>query len=475
MTLPGIISKIGELIGGKSAPSDTGTAFVIGLADRGPVNVPVLVRSITQYITTFGPRVSWGALYDALDVAFREGLDHAYVVRCVGPAAKTAVGKLTDGAANTLEVLASSPGEWGNSIKVEVLAAAAGNFKLHVLFEGELVEASLELADNAAAIAWAAASSAYITLKDLGGGDPEAAQAVELAEGADDRANVNAEVITEGLEAFSPDLGPGQVAAPGNTAEAVQTALLAHADAMERIALPDPEDTGTVETLVANAAALRSLTGARQSALFVAWDVVPGIAAGTTRTVAPSARQLGAMARVDAQTGNPNTAAAGELGKARYATGLSHEFSDADRETLNDAGVNVSIVDEGVPTTYGWRTLADPVTEPGWVPLSTARLMISLASGAKKVLKRYLFAQLDEQGKTVAKAEGAIVNEVTKPAFEDGALYGETEADACSVTVEQEVSPTDGSVGKLTATLVARPSGFAETIELTVVETNEAV
>lgn len=475
MTLPGIISKIGELITGKSAPADTGTAFVIGLADRGPVNKPVLVRSITQYITTFGPRVSWGALYDALDVAFREGLAHAYVVRCVGPAAKTALNKLTDGAANTLEVLASSPGEWGDNIKVEVLAAAAGNFKLHVLFEGKLVENSRELADNAAAIAWAAANSAYITLKDLGGGDPKAEQSVTLAEGADDRANVTAEVITKGLEAFAPDLGPGQVAAPGNTAGAVQMALLAHADAMERIALPDPEDTGDAETLVANAAALRSLTGARQSGLFAAWDVAPGIAAGTTRTVAPSARQLGAMARVDAQTGNPNTAAAGPLGKAQYVTGLSHEFSVADRETLNDAGVNVSIIDEGVPTTYGWRTLADPVTEPGWVALSTARLMISLASGAKRVLKRYLFGQLDEQGKTVARAEGAIVNEVTKPAFEDGALYGETEADACSVTVEQEVSPTDGSVGNLTATLVARPSGFAETIELTVVETNEAV
>lgn len=475
MTLPGIISKIGEALTRRSLPSDTGAAFVVGLAERGPVDASVLVRSLTQYVNVFGNRVAYGTLYDTLDVAFREGLDHAYVVRRVGPAAKISSNKLTDGAENTLEVLASSPGEWGDNIKVKVVAGAEGNFKLEVYFEETLVESSPELADNTEAVAWAAANSAYITLTDLGGGDPEAEQTVSLEGGEDDRENVDSEVIAAGLALFTPDLGVGQVAVPGNSAEAVQTAIMEHCEATERVAFLDPEDTGEAETLIANAAALRTVVGARQSAMFASWDIAPGITSGTTRTVPPCARQLGAVARVDAQTGDPSTAAAGDLGKAEYVTGLAQDFSDEDREALNDAGVNVSILEEDVPTTYGWRTLANPVTEAGWLPLSSARLMISLASGARGVLKRYLFGKLDPQGKTVSKAEGAIVNEVTKPAYEAGALYGDTEAEAVTVTVEPEISPTDGSVGKLIATIVARPSKFAEVIELTVIETDEAL
>jgi phage tail sheath protein FI len=476
VTLPEINAKFGENLPSRSLPSDTGTAFIVGLANRGPTTIPVLVRSLAEYVSHFGPRVSYGTLYDTLDVAFHEGLDHAYVVRNVGPAAVTASKNLVNaGSENTLEVKATSPGEWGNSIKVAVVAGSIEtNFKLHVLYEGTLVEASPDLETTEAAVGWAA-NSAYITLKDLAKGDPKV-QEVTLASGADDRASVNSTVITAGLALFTADLGAGQVAVPGNTAEAVQDAILAHCASTLRVPVIDVADTATAATILSDASALRSASGAKQGGAFAPWDIAPGIAPGTTRTVPPCARQLGAIARVDASTGNPNTAAAGETnGRARYVIGLSQTYSAADRESLNGAGVNVSILDGGVPTTFGWRTFANPITTPGWVPLSSARLMMSLAYGAKKVLKRYFFAQLDEQGESVAKAQGAIENEVVKPAFTDRAIFGATEAEACSVEVTEEVSPTDGSVGKLEATLVARPSKFAEVIELTVVETNEAL
>ncbi len=476
MTLPGVFPKIGESIINTSLPSSTGTAFVVGLAERGPVNVPIPLQSMAQHANACGGRTSYGAaLYDALDVAFDRGLSQAYFVRRVGPAAVTASKKLVNSeGGDALEIKATSPGEWANTVVVEVVAGGVeGTFKLRVFIGEVLKESSTDLVDTAAAVAWAASYSSLITLKSLGSKDPKA-QKVTLAGGADDRANVNAKVIAEGLELFAPDLGPGQVAAPGNVAEDVQLAVIAHCNDTERVPFLDAEDTGEYSDVVAAALALRSAEGARQGGIFDPWDIAKG-EGGTTRTVPPVGRQLGAVAAVDAQTGNASEPAAGENGKARtggLVIGLARSRSPEEREALNDAGVNVSIVEDGVPTTYGWRTLADPVSNQRWLALNVARVMTGIAYEAKKVLRRYLFKRTDAQGKTRSTAEGAVRNEVLKPLYEGGALYGETEADAFSVTVAQEVNPTDGSIAKLEAEIGAAPVEFAEQINETVVATS---
>jgi phage tail sheath protein FI len=428
---------------------------------------------MAQYVSKCGARVSYSSIYDTLDIAFDRGLNQAYFVRCVGPAAVTAQKNLVDGASeNTLEVFATSPGEWANTIVVEVVAGVAeGHFKIRVL-EGEaLAESSPELVDNTAAVAWAAASSALITLKDLGKGDPKV-QKITLAAGADDRASIDADVIADGLALLTPDLGPGQVAVPGNSAEDVHLAVIAHCDATERNPFLDDEDTDDYSDIVAAAVALRSADGARQAALFDPWDIAKGVAPGTTRTVPPCGRQLGAVAAVDAQTGNASEPAAGDNGKARkggLVIGLARVRSDAEREALNDAGVNVSIVEDGLPTTYGWRTLADPISDRRWLPLNVARVMTGIAYEAKAVLRKYLFKRTDAQGKTRGEAEGAIENDVIKPLYEGNALFGATEADAASVTVTQDVNPTDGTIAKLEADIGASPVEFAEQIPINVV------
>jgi phage tail sheath protein FI len=476
VTLPGVPTEIGESLPTQSLPSSTGTAFIVGTAERGPVNVPIPLQSMTQYGAKCGGRAVYSPIYDTLDVAFDRGLNQAYFVRRVGPAAVTAHKTLVNGAsANTLEATATSPGEWANTIVVEIVAGTAeGHFKVRVLNGTTLLEASPEVTTNAAAVAWAAASSSTIVLKDLGSG-PAKVQKVTLASGADDRTNVNAEVIAAGLALFTADLGSGQVAVPGNTAEAVQLAVIAHCDAMERTPILDAEDTAESANIIAAAVALRSATGARQGGVFEPWDIAKGIASGTTRTVPPCARQLGAIAAVDAQTGNASEPAAGDNGKAReggLVIGLARTRTDAEREALNDAGVNVSVIEDAVPTTLGWRTLADPVTDRRWLALNVARVLTSIAYEARTVLKRYLFKRTDAQGKRRGEAEAAVRNGVLKPLYVGEALTGTSEADAFSVTVTQETSPTDGSIAKFEAQIGASPPEFAEQIPLTVVATN---
>jgi phage tail sheath protein FI len=477
VTLPGVFPKIGESLRRTSLPSSTGTAFVVGLAERGSTTEPIPLQAFDDFKRLCGGRTAYnGLLYDTLDVAFDRGLSQAYFVRCVGPAAVSASKKLVDSeSADTLEAVATSPGEHGNSIAVEVVAGGLeGTFKLKVFVGSEVKESSTDLVDVDAAVAWAATYSTLVTLKALGSKDPKA-QKVTLASGADDLNNVDADVIAEGLALFTADLGPGQVAVPGNVAEEVQLAVIAHCYEMQRNPFLDAEDTGEFSDIVAAALALRSANGARQGGMFDPWDVAKGLAPGTTRTVPPVARQLGAVAAVDAQTGNASEPAGGDNGKAReggLVIGLARSRSPEEREALNDAGVNVSIMEDGVPTTYGWRTLADPVTQQGWLALNSARVMTSIAHGAKAVLRRHLFKRTDAQGKRRAAAESDVRNEVMKPLFDGGALEGATEAEAFSVTVTQDTNPTDGSVAKLEAQIGAAPVEFAEQIPLTVVETS---
>ncbi|HEY6731898.1 MAG TPA: hypothetical protein VI039_12860 [Solirubrobacterales bacterium] len=448
----------------------------MGFALKGATDVAIPITSKADFVSKCGARTSWNALlYDTVDISFDQGLNQAYFVRVVGPEATTAKKVLVNsGSEETLEAVAASAGEGANSIKVEVLAGVAGSFKLRV-YEGEtLVESSPELVDNAAAVIWAAESSALITLKDLGKGDPKV-QSVTLAGGDDDREGVDDKVIAAALALFSPDLGKGQVAVPGNTAEAVQLAVIAHCDETERNPFLDAEDAADYEDVIAQALALRSADGARQAAIFDGWDIAKGDALATTRTVPPVARQLGAVAAVDAQTGNASEPAAGENGKARVGglvIGLARTRTDAEREALNDAGVNVSIIEDGVPTTFGWRTLADPFENRRWLALNVARVMTGIAHDAKNVLKRRLFKKIDAQGKAKAAAKGDIENDVLKPLYTAEALYGATEAEAFTVNVTQNTDPSDGAIAKLEAEIGAAPVEFAEQIPLTVVATN---
>jgi hypothetical protein len=472
---PGINVKIGnDQVPGRS-PGSSGRAFIAALAAKGPLDTPIEVRSIYEAVLAFGERIAESPLYDVLDVAFRRGLDHAIVARSAGDAAAVAKKALKAGETNVLEVLATSPGEWANSVEAEVVdGVTPGTIHLKVLLGEVVTETSPELADNDAAVAWAATYSKLIRLKKLAATKP-AVQKVKLAGGVSDNGSVDATVIGTTLEAFGPDYGTGQVYAPGFTDEETQTAVLAHCAARLRTPILDGLDTADADELIEQVGALRSVDGHKHAAVFVPWDVVPGLSIGTTRTVPPGARQIGAIAAVDRASGTSNLPAAGDEGKDSYAVGLSQTYSNEDIERLTAAGINVSVIDDNEVTTMGWRTLADPVTEEVWLSLASSRQVLAMAAEVRTVLKRYLFKPLDSQGITRNGAEGACKAEVIKPAYQAGAIFGATEGEAGQVTVEQNVDPGDASIGKLTGRMAVRPTEFSEVIEFEVVASSRAL
>lgn len=484
MTLPGTSVTVGDGGAKRSAAADSGTAFFIGLTDRGPVDQAVLVRSLREAVAKLGDRVDYGMIYDSLDTFFHEGGSKAYVGRIVGPSAVTATVNLNVSTSTpTLTVNAASPGGWGNNLKVKVVAGdGGGQYRIEVREKDaggsyQLVEVSPNLDDNVQAVQWATESQ-YIRLVDLAEGDPDLDQEASLTTGDDKRGNITGDEVKAALDLFGEDLGPGQVAYPGSTDATAQKAVAAHAATANRVALLDAIDTATVGTITAQASAITADKNGRSAALFAPWATIPGIAPGTTRTVPYSAVQAGLTARSDGATKNPNVAVAGENGVCRYVTGLTQPaWDDGDRETLNDTGVNVAVEKYGTIRTYGNRTLANPVTEANWTQLSNARLAMFISSAGRAIAESYLFAQIDGRGIKLAEFAGDLQG-ILIPLYQMGALYGATPEEAFSVDTGESVN-TEQSLaeGVLSAAISVRMSPAAERVEIliTKVAASEAI
>lgn len=473
MTRPGVDVTVLTTPPPRSTPTSTATWFVTGLTDQGRTDQPTYIRSMGDFIRLLGARVSYSILYDAVDVFFREGGNTVYVSRVVGPAAVTASRNLVDNvAATSLVVKALGPGAYANTgIKVAVIAAVAGGVYQVQIYDGagNILETSGDLTTQNDAVVWSQ-NSQYVTIT-LGGSVlvPVVAGAnvvAFLTGGADDRASIVDAQWLAALNRFTKDLGPGNVSAPGRTTTVGYTQLADHAAANNRTAFLDGTDTPTSATLQTSATNAKTTGNGQYAAIFAPWVVAPGVPGIPTRTVPPSAFAA-AKAAVTDGTDGPGTAAAGDKGRAKVALGVSQPaWDDATRLTLNTAGVNVIRVMNGVVTVYGWRSLADPINNPNWVPLGTTRYLMSLASRAWAAGQSFVFDPIDGQGRTIAAYQGALVA-LVQADWASGAIYGSTPGEAFNVDTGPAINTPAVLAGQeLRAAISVRPSPMAELVTI---------
>lgn len=480
MTRPGTVVVQRDSAPPRTPPTDSGVWFVAGLTEKGPTT-PTLITSLIAFRRTFGERVSYSVLSDAVETFFREGGSKVYVRRLVGAGADPASVALADGTATTLTVSAPSAGDWGNALNVTVETNAedvgipAGSFRLVVTNDdGEELERSPVFADKAAALAW---TPTYVTLTSgPGTGDPVAVADASLTSGDDDRAAITDAVRVAALADFGRQLGPGQVSIPGATTADAHAGLLAHAADRNRVAILDADDDPSATALQADAATDRGNVNATHGGLFAPWVTIPGLTPGQVRTVPPSAAVAGRIAQVDA-AGNPNVAAAGEQGRLVSVSAPTQEWADDEREALNEAGVNVIRTVYGEPRVYGFRTLASKDDEPLHWQLANVRLDMAITAKAEAIAERYVFRPIDGKGLTFAAFGGELAS-LLGGYYAVGALYGATADDAFRVDVGPAVNtPETIADGELRALLAIRRSPFAELVEVDVVKvaTTEAV
>lgn len=455
----------------RTSPTDTGVLFVQGLAERGPLDRPMLVRNMDDFKRVYGNRVSTSSLWDYLDTYFNEGGSEAYVIRVAGPAAAKASKNLSDGSGTTLTAEALTEGAWGNSLTVQVAAGSVGGTFVLIIAHttlGEL-ERSPDLTDQASAVLWGR-NSEWVRIKaGAGSGNPVVAAASALTAGSDDASGVNDASWESALLKFTKDLGPGQVAAADRYTSTAHGQLRAHAALNNRVALLDPPDASTKATLLTLASGAKTSPDARYGALFAPWVTIPGLTATTTRSIAPSAVVAGLIARNDVSH-SPNEPAGGDLGQARYALDVKLAVIDDYRSELNSSGVNMLIVKNGGVRVYGYRSQVDPIANPNWWMFGNSRLYMAIAARADAILERYVLRQIDGKRQIFGELEGELTG-MLDPFYTSGSLYGEKPSEAFGVDTGPQVNtPESISQGYIKATIELTMSPMGEQVILEVVK-----
>jgi Bacteriophage tail sheath protein len=191
LTYPGVYVE--ELPSGVHTITGVATSIAafIGWAPKGPVDRPVLVESWPEYESNFGGLYSGVYLGYAVNQFFANGGKQAYIIRLVWdgnlptgtiPAPRTAETASVPnvGGAGALTFYASSPGDWGNNLRVRLVpqTGSTTRFSIEVLdaTNGNALESfqnlSLDQADPRYVAAVIDTDSQYVTLVNPSTGTP---------------------------------------------------------------------------------------------------------------------------------------------------------------------------------------------------------------------------------------------------------------------------------------------------------------
>lgn len=482
MPRPGVDISIVDGAPAGTSGFDSGTAFMFGVTERGPTDRAALVTSLAEYADLYGARSGGSLMYDAVRVFFMEGGSRLYVSRVIGSGA--AVASIAFGSATAK---AANGGTWANDVVVSAVApttfaelveqqakrsvdpqAAGDPIVVTITDGGKLVERSSVVANVDELVAWAAKYSTYVRFTK--GADnliPIAGTNVTLTGGTAGAAVANTD-ISAAIARFEHGFGPGQLVGPGYTTTPVHQLVLAHCEAQKRCAVLDLPDSSDPLVLSAAVQALYTTAGVRYAAAFAPWAIYPAEVAPATVTVPYSAVEAGIIARVD-RAGNPNAPAAGADGVAKFAVGLSQTYTDAQREAVNRAGVDLAKSVYGQIRTYGYRTAAGP-SDTNWLWYGNSRTLMAIAYECDEMAESYVLKQIDGRRQIFSRLNKDLAG-VCSRYFDMGALYGETPEEAFHVDTGPGIN-TDATIalGEIHAVLKLKVSPAAEWVQIEIVK-----
>ena len=432
---------------GQSAP--WGQAFILGATQKGPVNRAVQITGMAAYQQIFGDRAGGTDMFDTIEVAFKEGLASAWVVRMAGPAA-AAASKVV----GTLTVTAASPGAWGNTISVAWTAATK------TLTVDGVAYPCADLADLQAALKLGVGGvPAPVSVTGTLPASDVAADV--LTSGSDDAANA---VLADRLALFGADLGDGAVTVVGKTAAQAATALATHCQATDRHGLL-PAVSGATLTQ-----ALGELVALTDPSLTLLW---PDATVGEKK-YNPAGAALGWRARAMA-TGNPVASPIHAAhGTARFVTGVATDITDADWKTANAAGLSVLRTIRGQVRLAGWRSVAAPGGVRNLQGANYRDLIDRVRAGSQRIADDFAGTNPDGRGLNLALYQGKL--EGFMAALRDTGAFSPGDNDpGYVVDTGASVNPPEQiAAGLIRARVAFRAAGTAEWFEIVVVVTDPA-
>jgi hypothetical protein len=447
----------------------TAVAAFVGLAERGPVQTPILVTNWSQFTQTFGEFVPGSYLAHAVYGYFNNGGGACFVVRVGGNGKpSSARAELSSGAGAKLgsyRVSALEEGTAGNNISVEVAEAggeapAEDSFKIIVKRDGKMEEEfdGLTLKKGKTnAVTVVNAQSKLIRLEELATGSALEAPAkgtVALAGGgapaptrlspdeyvgdpADRTGFGSLETIDEITMVSVPDLmaayQQGSIDLDG--VQAVQLAMIAHCENMgDRVAILDPPPALNAQQ-IREWRVDKAKYDSKYATLYWPWIKVFDPASGQNIQVPPSGHLAGIWGRNDDSRG-VHKAPANEV--IRGALGPEIQITKQEHDLLNPQGINCirAFPGRGIRV-WGARTLS---SDPAWKYLNIRRLFNYLEESILTGTQWCVFEPNDyalwaRMRRTIS---AFLTNEWRK-----GALFGLTPDQAFYVRCNEETNPPE--------------------------------
>jgi len=451
----------------------TSTGAFVGIAEKGPIGVAVLVTNWTQFVNAFGGFIKDGLLAYSVYQFFQEGGSKCYVVRTchysdindpTTVSAVTSAVTLNDAAAKpALRILASSGGKWGDKIAVTVKADAT-TFTLTVQYKNAKGEyRDVEVFDNLGLNTVEDTvnnASSYITVeKDAwkeAGKDVTGSKTIPAT-------ITTAAALTGGNDGIAKDDGTLLVASADYTgSEKARNGLHAFdtVDDINIVAIPDCQgDVTTVKgglSYCENRKDCFFIADSRKGikpddvlkdkkdnynstfgALYYPWIKVSD-PAGTTKVMPLSGAIAGIYSRTDVARGVHKAPAGITDGYIRSAIGVERELTKGENDILYLPGVNAirAFPGSGI-CVWGARTVT---ADPEWKYVNVRRLFLFIEESIDKGTQWVVFEPNDPAlwGKVKRNITAFLTG-----LWRDGALFGTTPEEAFFVKVDSENNPQD--------------------------------
>jgi phage tail sheath protein FI len=488
---PGVYME--EVSSGSKPIEAAGTAVAafVGFAEKGPANEPVLVTNWTQFTQTFGGFIADSYLAHAVYGYFANGGGSSYVVRVGGgnngsgpdaPAAALPAAGDDGKPAFTVRALGASGGKPTGDLTVEVTNVADQPddvFNLVVKRNGTVVESFEGLTTrrgptNVATVV--RQQSKLITVEETTAGKglalprkgaevslaPAAPAAIDVAasdyvgNAADRTGFAGLEAIDEITMLCVPDLMAARIRGllDDEGVRAVQLAMITHCELMaDRVAILDAP-AGLKAQQVKQWRAEANYDS-KFAALYYPWIKVMDPLSGNTMFMPPSGHIAGIWARNDASRG-VHKAPANEV--IRGAISLELNLTKGEHDQLNPDGINCirTFAGQGIRV-WGARTLS---SDPEWRYLNVRRLFNYIE---KSILNGTSWVVFEPNDHKLWDSVKRTITMFLRRVWRDGALFGQTPAQAFFVKCDEENNPPENrDAGILTVEIGVAPVKPAE-------------
>lgn len=459
----------------------TATMFVAGITTRGPDGTSHLITSLSDFEDIFGGYTSDGYVHQTIKTFFEEGGSRAYVSRAVEVAAEEADCSILSSGTECVNLLASGVGTWANTSGANGLSASVGyvvaatSFKVQIRLNNVLVWTSAthtSTADFIDEVNNDSTVALYVTATAGASTGLPAAGAKTFSGGTNGNSPSAAEIETA-LDAFTSNLGPGAVCAPGHYDASLRTALLTHAAENNRIAIMSFAKDDDYEAAISDVASYSGADNAEFGAFFFPWIKVPN--GSLTMVTPPEGYVCAKRARVHNQFGAWNPYA-GERTEATYVTGVYQSLSKTAADALDAGFVNPVRVINGTVRVYGARSASDDTDNFRFI--MAREVLNQITYEAESALEALLFLPIDGRKSTFSRVGATLVAIMDRIRI-GGGLYEAFDANGKQIDQGYTVQVNDANnpltqlaTGVIKAKIGARVSSIGDTIEVEITKSN---